>query len=119
MLNLSTNGSRIALEDVTLEGKSKVDDNGGVIVFNGNVAQGSTPVISDNGGSLNVTLPARASVHPPLTRLLGAIASNLSRVQNTGIDETEIQVNIGSNPTAVQLTLDLNSTSVVLSKATQ
>ncbi len=30
-LNLSTNGSRIALEYVTLEGKSKIDDNGGAI----------------------------------------------------------------------------------------
>jgi hypothetical protein len=118
-LNLSTNGSRITLEEVSLEGKSKIDDNGGAIVFNGNVAPGSTPVISDNGGSIDMTLPASASFHLHLTGILGPIASNFPGVQNTGINETELQVNIGSNPTAVQLTLDLNDTSVVLSKATQ
>jgi hypothetical protein len=116
-MQLSTNGSRMTLEQVTLQGQSKIDDNGGTIVFAGSIAQGSTSTISDNSGSIDMTLPASSSFHLDLTGILGPIASNFPGVQSPASETSDVQVNVGSNPSAVKLTLDLNDTDVVLSKA--
>lgn len=115
-MQLSANGSRLTLENVTLEGKSKVEDNGGAIIFNGKLAQGSASTISGNGGSLDVTLPASASFSLNLTGILGPLVSNIPGVQTSADQLDPVPVNIGSNPTAAKLTLDLNDTDVVLSK---
>lgn len=113
-LNLSTNGSRITLEQVTLEGQSKISDNGGAIVINGNVAPGSTPTISNNSGSIDITLPANSSFHLTLTGNPGPIASSFPGVQNPASAAGDMQVDIGGNPASIKLTLDLNDTAVVL-----
>lgn len=115
-MNLSTNGSRVVLEQVTLEGASKIDDNGGAVVFSGQIAQGSSPTLSDNGGSIDVTLPASASFHLAFTGILGPIASNVPGVQTTSENMTELKVDVGSNPGTTKLTLDLNDTSVVFNQ---
>jgi hypothetical protein len=113
-LNLQTNGSRLTLERVTLEGGSKVSDNGGPIVFQGNLSRGSTPIISDNGGSIDMTLPARSSFHLALTGILGPLVANFPAVQAPADALSGLQVDVGSNPSAVHLTLDVNDTAVVL-----
>jgi hypothetical protein len=115
-LNLSTNGSRITLEQVTLDGQSKIDDNGGTIVFNGSLAAGSTPKIDDNGGSIDLTLPAIASFHLTLSGILGPIASNVPGVQDPSDKSGDVQVNVGSNASGTNLTLSLNDTALVLRK---
>lgn len=117
-MQISTNGSRVTLEQVTLEGASKIDDNGGAIVISGNIAQGSSPTLSDNGGSIDVTLPASDSLHLAFTGILGPIASNVPGVQTTSANATELKVDVGSNPGTTKLTLDLNDTSVVFSQTT-
>ncbi len=114
-LNLSTSDSRVMLKHVTLEGQSKIGDSGGSIIFDGSIAQGGTPTISDDGCSIDVTLPTNASFHLDLNGILGPIASNFPGVRNTGPNMTDLHVNVGSNPSAVKLTLDLNDTFVVLS----
>lgn len=116
-LKLSTNGSRIVLEQVTLEGQSKIEDNGGTIVFGGNIAQGSTPTISDNGGSIDMTLPASSSFHLDLTGILGPIASDFPSLANVAGDTNDVHVDIGSDPSATRLTLALNGTAVVMSQS--
>ncbi|HEX7734453.1 MAG TPA: hypothetical protein VF458_06315 [Ktedonobacteraceae bacterium] len=115
-IKLSTNGSRVTLEQVTLEGASRIDDNGGAIVFSGNIAQGSSPTLSNNGGSIDVTLPASASFHLAFTGILGPIASNVPGVQTSSENATELKTDVGSNPGATKLTLDLNDTSVVFNQ---
>ena len=115
-LDLDTNGSRITLEQVTLEGQSKISDNGGAIVFNGAIAQGSTPTIGNNSGSIDITLPESAAFHLTLTGNLGPIASDFPGVQNPANEAGEIQVDIGGNAASTRLTLDLNDTAVILHK---
>jgi hypothetical protein len=117
IMQLSANGSRLTLEHVTLEGKSKVEDNGGAIVFNGTLSQGSASILSGNGGSLDVTLPASASFSLQLTGILGPFVSNFPNVQISPDQLGAFQANVGSNPTAAKLTLDLNDTNVVFSKS--
>jgi hypothetical protein len=116
VLNLSANGSRITLEGVTLQGQSKIDDNGGAIVFTGNIAQDNTSTFSDNSGSIDITLPASLSFHLNLTGILGPIASNFSGVQNPASDTSSATFDIGSNPETTKLTLDLNDTALILNK---
>jgi hypothetical protein len=116
VMKLSTNGSRITLEQVTLQGASKVEDNGGSIIFVGSVAPNSTPTISDNSGSIDMTLPANASFHLDLTGILGPISSNFPGVQTAGPDMNGLHVDVGNNPATAKLTLDLNGTSVIVTK---
>lgn len=115
-MKLSANGSRITLAQVTLEGPSKIDDNGGSIIFNGSFAQGSAPTFSGNGGSIDMTLPASASFHLDFTGILGPIVSNVPGVQNPADETSDVHVDVGSNPAATRLTLDVNDTSVLLDK---
>lgn len=115
-MQLSANGSRLTLEHVTLEGKSKVEDNGGAIVFNGTLSQGSASTLSGNGGSLDVTLPASASFDLDFTGILGPFVSNFPGVHMPTDQSGDVQVNVGSNPTSAKLTLDVNDTDVVLSE---
>lgn len=116
VMKLSTNGSRVALIGGTLEGASKIDDNGGAIVFSGNIAPGSSPDISDNGGSIDLTLPASASFHLALSGILGPISSNVPGVRTSPDHTGDLKVDVGNNPGATRLTLDLNDTSVVLKR---
>jgi hypothetical protein len=114
ILKLETNGSRMTLEGVTLEGGSKVSDNGGPIVFQGHLSQGSTPVISDNGGSIDMTLPVESSFHLSLAGILGPLVANFPGVQAPADALSGLQVDVGSSPSTVHLTLDVNDTAVVL-----
>ncbi|HEY0756514.1 MAG TPA: hypothetical protein VGD98_21355 [Ktedonobacteraceae bacterium] len=116
-MKLSANGSRITLEQVTLEGSSHIEDNGSAIVFAGQLSPGNSTTLSDNGGSIDVTLPANASLHLTVSGILGPITSNVPGVQNPGsLTGGGLQVNVGSTPAAATLTLDLNDTSVVFNK---
>lgn len=116
VMQLGANGNRITLANVTLEGKSKVDDNGGAIIFNGSLAQGSTPTISGNGGSMDITLPANASVSLKITGILGPLVSNFPEVQIPADETSGFQFSLGSSPSAARLTLDVNDTDIVLTK---
>lgn len=116
-LDLSANGSRITLEQVTLEGKSKIDDNGGQIVFQGSLATGSVPTLSGNGGSIDMTLPADTSCHLKITGIFGPLASDFPNVQAPADTTSDIQTSIGSNPSTVNLTLDVNDTAVILRRS--
>lgn len=115
-LDVSTNGNRITLEQVTLEGNSKIDDNGGQIVFQGSLAPGSTPTVSNNSGSIDMTLPADTSCQLKITGIFGPLTSNFPGIQEPTDTTSDFQTNIGSNPSAVKLTLELNDTAVVLRK---
>jgi hypothetical protein len=113
-LKLSTNGSRIALEKVTLEGNSKIDDNGGPIVFNGSLAPKSTSTVSDNGGSIDMTLPADTSCQLKVTGISGPLVSNFPGVQAPADTTSGIQTTIGGSSSTVNLTLEVNDTAMVL-----
>lgn len=113
-MKLGTNGNRLTLEGVTLEGASKLDVNGAEIIFAGSLAAGSTPNISDNGGSIDMTLPANASFHLAMTGIPGPIVSNVPGLQNLTSEASDAQANVGNNPSATRLTLSLNDTAVVL-----
>lgn len=115
-LNVSTNGSRVTLEQVTLEGNSKIDDNGGQIVFRGSLAPGSTPTVSNNSGSIDMTLPADTSCQLKITGIPGPFASGFPNVQTLTNTTGDFQTNIGSNTSTIKLTLDLNDTAVVLGR---
>ena len=115
-MKLGTNGSRLTLEQVTLEGQSKIDVNGGAIVFAGSLAPGSTPTIDDNSGSIDMTLPANSSFHLDITGILGPIASNFPNVQNPASEAGDVHIDVGGNPSATKLTLGLNDTTVILNK---
>ncbi len=113
VLKLSTNGSRVTLENVTLQGQSKIDDNGGAIVFGGNLNSGSTPTFSNNGGSIDITLPASSSFHLDVTGILGPIASNFPGVQNPPDTTSQASFDVGNSSATVKLTLDLMDTVVL------
>jgi len=113
-LNLETNGSRLTLERVTLEGRSKISDNGGPIVFQGALSPGSVPVISNNGGSIDMALPAASSFQLTMSGILGPLVANFPSVQTPVDALSGLQVNVGSTPSLVHLTLDVNDTAVVL-----
>lgn len=115
-MQLGTNGSRITLIGVTLEGKSKVDDNGGAVIFNGTIAQGSAPTISCNSGSMDLTLPASSSFSLKITGILGPLVSNFPGVQAPADSTSDVQLAVGSNPSAARLTLEVNDTDIILNK---
>ncbi len=110
-MQLSANGSRL-----TLEGKSKVDENGGPIIFNGAVAQGSAPTISCNGGSMDLTLPASSSFGLKISGILGPLISSFPGIQAPAEPTSDLQFTVGSVPSAAHLTLDVNDTDIILNK---
>lgn len=113
-MNLSANGSRITLINVGLEGQSKIDDNGGVITFIGNLAQGSNSTISGNSGAIDMTLPASAAFHLTTSGILGQVISNVPQVQvPTGVGG-QLDLDIGHANSGVALMLDLNDTALIL-----
>ena len=115
-MNLSANGSRITLINVGLEGQSKIDDNGGVITFIGNLAQGSNSTISGNSGAIDMTLPASAAFILTTTGILGQVISNVPQVQaSTGVGG-QLDLEIGHANSGVTLKLDLNDTALILRK---
>lgn len=115
-MNLSANGSRITLINVGLEGQSKIDDNGGVITFIGNLAQGSNSTISGNSGAIDMTLPASAAFHLTTSGILGQVISNVPEVQaSTGVGG-QLDLEIGHANSGVTLKLDLNDTALILRK---
>lgn len=115
-MNLSANGSRITLINVGLAGQSKIDDNGGVITFIGNLAQGSNSTISGNSGAIDMTLPASAAFHLTTSGILGQVISNVPQVQaSTGVGG-QLDLEIGHANSGVTLKLDLNDTALILRK---
>lgn len=115
-MKLSANGSTVTLLQVTLEGQSKVEDNGGAIIFRGTIAQESAPTISDNGGTIDMTLPASASFNLVVTGIVGLILSNFPSLQNPAQGTSGIQASVGNSPSAPKLTLDVNDTSIEIIK---
>ena len=114
-MNLSANGSRITLINVGLEGQSKINDNGGVITFVGNLAQGSNSTINGNGGAIDMTLPASAAFHLTTSGILGQVV-NVPEVQEpTGVSG-QLDLEIGHANSSVTLNLDLNDTALILRK---
>lgn len=113
-MNLSTNGARITLINVGLEGQSKIDDNSGVITFIGNLAQGSNSTISGNSGAIDMTLPASAAFHLTTSGILGQVISNVPEVQApTGVGG-QLDLEIGHANSGVTLRLGLNDTALIL-----
>ena len=115
-MNLSANGSRITLINVGLEGQSKIDDNGGVITFMGNLAQGSNSTISGNSGAIDMTLPASAAFHLTTSGILGQVISNVPQVQASPGAGGQLDLDIGHANSGVALMLDLNDTALILRK---
>lgn len=113
-LNLDTNGSRITLVGVTLAGASRVSDNGGPIVFRGDLSAGSASVISDNGGSIDMTLPAGRSFHLKFSGILGPLVTHFPGVQVLADPASGMQFNVGDSSSTRSLTLDVNDTAVIL-----
>jgi hypothetical protein len=115
-MNLSTNGSRITLINVGLAGQSKIDDNGGVITFIGNLTQGSDSTVSGNSGAIDMTLPASAAFHLTTSGILGQVSSNVAEVRaSTGAGD-QLDLDIGHANSGVALKLDLNDTALILRK---
>jgi hypothetical protein len=115
-MNLSANGSRITMINVGLEGQSKIDDNGGVITFIGNLAQGSNSTVSGNSGAIDMTLPASAAFHLATSGILGQVISNVPEVQASTAVGDQLDLEIGHANSGVTLNLDLNDTALILRK---
>ncbi len=121
----SSNGGLIDLEQVTLEGNSKldatytggtsIDTPGGPIVFNGSLAPGSSTTMEDSGATINVTLSPDTSCQLDISGDTSKFTSNIPGVQM--LDPTSgLNANIGSTPTAAKLVLDVSETAIVLNK---
>lgn len=126
-LNLGTSsGSRIDLEQVTLEGQSKIDadagtgdasnSSGGPIVFSGSLAPGSATTVTDQSDTINITLSTDTSCQLDISGWPTTITSNIPGVQKPANQITDILANIGSNPSAAKLTLEAFDTAVILNK---
>ena len=115
-MNLSTNGSRITLINVGLAGQSKIDDNGGVITFIGNLAQGSDSTISGNSGAIDMTVPTSAAFHLTTSGILGQLISNVPEVQASTGAGAQLDLDIGHANSGVMLKLDLNDTALIVRK---
>ena len=63
VMNLTTNGGIIVLEQDTLKGTSVVDDNGGPMIFQGALDSTANATFSSNGGSIDISLPSDAAFH--------------------------------------------------------
>jgi hypothetical protein len=113
-MNLSSNGGNITLVQSTLEGHSKLDDNGAPIIFSGNLAQGSVTNLSGNSSSIDVTLPGATSFNLEVSGILGPFISNVPAINITPGEDNVPAVNVGSNPSYASLQLDLNDTAVLL-----
>jgi hypothetical protein len=116
-MNLDVNGGRITLIDSTLEGQSKLDNNGGITIFQGNLAQGSASEISGNGGSIDVTLQPATAFHLDVTGIFGPMSSDYPEVQSPGEPGSDLKVDIGHPVAGTTLTLDVNDTAVTLAKS--
>lgn len=110
-MDLTTNGGLITLVQSTLEGQSTLDNNGGAIRMSGTFDARSTPKISSNGGSIDLTLPANASFHLDVTGIIESITTDFPGIQQAG--DTGLHVNVGSGQGA-RLTLDGNGTQIVM-----
>ena len=113
-MDLSSNGGNITLIQSTLEGHSKVDNNGAPIIFSGNLAQGSVTDLSGNSGSIDVTLPGATSFNLEVSGIVGPFISNVPAIKITPDESSVPAVNVGSNPSYASLQLDLNDTVVLL-----
>ncbi len=115
-MNLSTNGSRITLINVSLAGQSKIDDNGGTITMSGALTQGSNSSLSDNGGQIDLTLPSNAAFHLNANGIQGPIVSDFAGVQASIDTINTFQVDVGQANSGIVLALDMNDTALVLRK---
>jgi hypothetical protein len=116
-MNLDVNGGRITLIDCTLEGQSKLDDNGGAIIFSGDLAQGSSSDISANSGSIDTTLPSTTAFHLEISGILGPLTSNYTEISTPGtLSGSDLQADIGHPNAGITLKLDVNDTAMVLHK---
>ncbi len=113
-MSLSANGARITLVNVTLEGQSKVDGNGGMITLIGNLAQGSNSLISDNSGTIDMTLPTTTAFHLDASGNFGPVVSDYTVVQAPSAGE--LHVDVGRANSGVTLGLNINDTALILHK---
>ena len=113
-MKLSMNGGLIELLQTTLEGRSKIETNGGAIVFIGQLGQESASVFSCNAGTLDITLPGEASYNLRVLGIRGPFISNMPGIQ-LDTSETDVPlINVGSQPSYATLTFDLAATEVLL-----
>jgi hypothetical protein len=124
-MNLQTSsGSRIDMEQVTLEGQSKIDADassdsdtyGGPIVLNGSLAPGSATTVSDQGDTINMTLSQDTSCQLDISGWPSQITSNIPGVQMPADQTSDVLANIGSNPSAAKLMLEVDETAIALRK---
>jgi hypothetical protein len=111
-MTISANGGSIVLMHSTLQGASAIDNNGGPIIFNGALDTHSNPTISDNGGSIDMTLARSVSFHLDATGIIGGITANFPIKQSANATG-DIHADIGTQPSTT-LTLKSNDTSIVL-----
>ncbi len=126
-MNLSTaNGSRIDLEQVTLEGQSRIDayDTGGTnidgyggpIVLNGSLAPGSATTVTDQSDTINITLSPDTSCQLDIFGSPSKITSNIPGVQMPADQTSHALANIGNNPSVAKLMLEAYDTAIILRK---
>lgn len=115
-MNLDVNGDRISLINSTLEGESVIDNNGGLTVFSGDLAPGSTSTFDCNGGSLDVTLPDATAFHLDVGGIDGPTVTNYPEVTASALEAQKGKVDVGQPTSNTTLKLDLNGTTVALHK---
>lgn len=113
-MDLNTNGSRISLIQSTLEGKSTIDNNGGLTTFSGSLAPESSSTFDCNSGALDIALPSSAAFHLVVSGNLGALASDFPGASPALLSTNQGKTDIGQPSSGTTLNLDLNSTSVSL-----
>ncbi|HLZ57816.1 MAG TPA: hypothetical protein VKR06_12780 [Ktedonosporobacter sp.] len=110
-MNLSTNGGSIVLIQDTLKGKSKIDNNGGPTIFQGSIDSAASPILSSNGGTLDISVPRDATFHLKISGILETLTTNIPGLASTNGQLPDM--NIGASSQAM-LTLDVNGAQVVL-----
>lgn len=123
-LKLGTSGgSLIDMEQVTLEGQSRIDgiDTGGTtidavggpIVLNGSLAPGSATTVVDSDDTVKITLSAATSCQLEVSGA-SQFSSTIPGVQVPANPTNDFQTNIGNSPSSAKLMLEMLDSAIVL-----
>lgn len=106
-LSLTSDSGTINASQVTLEGKSTLQNSSGSIWFDGTIAPDSTSRFQASSGSIDVTLPQDVSFHGDVITNSGSFNSDFPEVRIQSPDAHQAHGNVGNDPpTTVTITSD-------------
>jgi hypothetical protein len=115
ILNDNT-GAINATQDM-LQGHVTLSNNSGSITFSGSIDPLGICTLQDNGGTVDMSLPATSSFHLDVTGNIDTFTTDFLGIpmQNAAFGPGEIHTNVGHDPGAT-LSIDLNGGPAVLHK---